>query len=134
VAGVLGVQALEASVRASVGDLDEGVVMVAKQDVGEQCDLPRPEGGVEPVEEVGTVFVAEEEVATIASMRGDVVDAGVVLAWPSSHASEGKATDDLPTAPARLASDLQHSGLDSRARTTPVSDTEDNVLFSDGLT
>jgi hypothetical protein len=70
VAGVLGVQSLECFGEARVGDARECVVVVAEQDVGEHVDVAPPEGVAEPVEEVGAVVVTNEQVPSVAAMRG----------------------------------------------------------------
>lgn len=60
VARVSTVQPLQCFRQSRVGDLDERVVVVSHEDVGEQFDATRPEGRAEPLDEVDPVAVAEE--------------------------------------------------------------------------
>jgi hypothetical protein len=84
-ARVAGVQLLQCFGEARVGEPDEGVVVVAHQHVGEQVDPSWPEGGAQPFEEVAAIGVVEVEVALVAAVGGEVVDAGMELTSRPSH-------------------------------------------------
>lgn len=67
-------------------DLDEGVIVVPHQDIGEQLDAVFPERQAQPLDEVAAIVVDDEEIPSVASMRRDVVDAGFELTQRSWHA------------------------------------------------
>ena len=94
VAGVLGMQLLERSRDARIGDSQERVVVVAKKDVRDKFELEPPPGGRKPLEEVVAVDVVYEEEAVVAAMRPDVVDAFSKGAQAVRHASSLGAAQD----------------------------------------
>jgi hypothetical protein len=92
------VEELQSLREALVRGEDECVVVVARQDVVERVDLEWAEAEDESVEKVVAVIGPEEEVAGVASVRGDVVDASVEVPQSARHRSRiGSVVDRLDT-------------------------------------
>src|ERR671931_130669 len=86
-ARIFGVQPLQRLREARIGDSQEGVVVASHENVGEECELEALTDCAEPGEEVLAVSVAEEEIAVVAAVCGEVVNAGNEQAGASGHAT-----------------------------------------------
>jgi hypothetical protein len=76
VARVLRVQPLQGDRKAGIGDSEKRVVVVPHQGVREQGKLEALADRGEPGQEVLALAVADKELAIVAAVRGQVVDAG----------------------------------------------------------
>jgi hypothetical protein len=89
------VEALQGPGETPIDDPQERVVVVSHQDVREQGELEAFAVLAEAVEKVLAVVISEEEVAAIAAVGGQVVDAWVEQARATWH----QATVDRTTLP-----------------------------------
>jgi hypothetical protein len=78
---------LKGARRSTVRSAKDEVVVIAQQRIGDQPQLEPFEEQSEPVQKGRSFVGAQEQVARIASMRGEVVDPVDEGAWRPGHAS-----------------------------------------------
>src|SRR5256885_1718797 len=123
-ARVLRVQPLQRLGEPRVGDPHERVIVAAEQDVGEEGEFePLPDRG-QALEEVFPVRIAYEQVAAVAAVRGEVVDAVGEIARGAGHEFEARRVPSpkLAASAFRHTSStlLSHSALDQNQGRTLV--------------